>query len=401
MRLLYKLLILGVIFVFTAGSAMASSAVLEAVGGSEVVTVKRAGQTLKLRQGERLEAGDEVVTDGKTAVDVRMEDRTLIRVGANSTYKLEEDSKAKRLFHRLLHGIVRVMVPARAEGKGGDVRFRMNTPEGTIGVRGTEFVVIRGKDETTIKGLNGSVMFGPADADFEKPEAFVAIRGGLESSVKKGGMPSEPKGFNVPSYLKELSGQRGRFGALSSRGASVRTRSAPAEKAAVAVAKKGQQAPKARTAGVTQSTTAPSKKTESPDEMLFLAAGDGDVDRAKEALSKGADVNYQDRQGHSPLHAAVFNSRDIMITFLLEQGADVNVKNRVGETPLMLVASDSANAAVGLLLIEAPGSRIKETNRSRKTALDLARIHLDSDPGKEKKVELEKLITILEEEMKK
>jgi hypothetical protein len=149
----FKSLILLAIFIVSGPMAWGAGALLEAVGGADSVTVQRAGKELQLKKGDTLQMGDEVVTNKSTAVDIRLEDKTLIRVGANSSYKLE--AEAKGLLHRLLGGIVRVLVPPTGDKQAGFDRFRMSTPEGTIGVRGTEFVVIAAKGLTTLKGLEG------------------------------------------------------------------------------------------------------------------------------------------------------------------------------------------------------------------------------------------------------
>jgi len=58
---------------------------------------------------------------------------------------------------------------------------------------------------------------------------------------------------------------------------------------------------------------------------------------SKYALSLGADVNFKDRYGSSPLYyAAKYQSLE-NVKLLLDNGADINVKNKDGWTPLMIV----------------------------------------------------------------
>jgi hypothetical protein len=339
------------------------------LGGAETVTVKRAGKELKLKKGEGLELGDEVYTNRTTAVDIRLADKTLIRVGANSVYKLEGESQ--NLLHRLLSGIVRVLVPPSNEAKTGSVRFQLNTPEGTIGVRGTEFVVIAAKGLTTLKGLEGEVLFGALGADFGKAEGYVAVKQGFQSSVATGGKADAPKAFPLPAYLKEIDGRGGVFGALAARtGTPVKTRSAVAPpagraKPAVVASLKSRVIDKAK-------APTKAKEEENPDQMLFFAASAGNMNQAKEALKKGADVNSKHIDGNTALHVAAVEAKYDMMKFLVDNQADVNAKNNYGYTPLMVVAFETGDAKAAFLLVESK-ARVGEKDSHGVTALDLAK----------------------------
>ncbi|RZA00326.1 MAG: hypothetical protein EOP11_18450, partial [Proteobacteria bacterium] len=154
MRFTYKHLILGVILALATGPAYAAGALLEMVAGAgsdPTVLVKRGGKSLQLKKGAALESGDELITDRAGAVDIRLEDKSLLRVGSNSSYRLEENSSTHQFIHRLISGIVRVLVP-KGE-KAAAMKLEVRTAEGTIGVRGTEFVVIRNGSATELKGL--------------------------------------------------------------------------------------------------------------------------------------------------------------------------------------------------------------------------------------------------------
>lgn len=105
-RMLLKTLVISTFFVPL--TALASAGKIEKVGMGPSVKCLRAGSAVHLKEGDKLEVGDELTTDDKTAVDIRLEDETLIRVGVNSSYKVQEDSKLHSLVHRLLSGVVRV-----------------------------------------------------------------------------------------------------------------------------------------------------------------------------------------------------------------------------------------------------------------------------------------------------
>jgi hypothetical protein len=395
-----KYLILMMIFSFLATPALALEAVLEAVAGAPTVAVKRGAQTLAMKKGDFLQAGDELKTDGQTAVDIRFGDKSIVRVGANSVYRLEQDSKLKSLLHRLLSGIVRVIVPPSSSSKDGPVRFRLDTPEGTIGVRGTEFVVIASGSETTLKGLEGEVLFGPLGADLLGGSDFVVVTEKMESSVRKGGKPSKPKEFDRAKYLREIDGKSGAFGKLAAarRADNYRPRSGVVAAAPAAVA-----APAAPAAAPVKSMAKkiaplkPARRDEPAHLKLFRAVGAANLPAAELALKAGADVNYRDEDGNTALHAAcLLKNRDVL-GFLVKKGADVNAKNKLGETPLMMVAAATGDAGMGLDLIDG-GARAKEKNTGGLTALEIARIELAATKDPAVKEEYGKLISILEDE---
>lgn len=376
LKLLKSLILLTIVSVSSQG-AFAAEALLEAVGGAGSVTVKRAGKTLNLKKGDALEVGDEVMTGRDSAVDIRFEDKTLIRVGANTAYRLEGESKS--FLHKLISGIVRVLVPPKADGKSGAVRFRMSTAEGTIGVRGTEFVVVAASGLTTLKGLEGEVLFGAAGADFAKDAEFVVVKRGYQSTVEAGGSPKKPSEFPLPAYLKEIDGRNGSFKTLAARsGTPVLKRSSGAPAPAIPkVAALKAQVKKA--VAVDEKKPEPkAPKQEEIDEQLFLAASTGEMDKAKAALKNGAKVNSMHIDRNTPLHAAAVESKYEMMKFLLENGADVNAKNRNGFTPLMIVAFESGDAKAAVLLLDNK-AKVGEADPNGVTALDLAQAGFEKD----------------------
>lgn len=382
MRAAFNSLILLVIFLALPLAALGEEARLEAIGGGGTVTVKRAGKVIQLAVGAALQAEDEVVTGRVGGVDIRFEDKTLIRVGANTTYRLEA-AAGQGLLHRLLSGIVRVLVP-KSESKAAPVKFRMNTPEGTIGVRGTEFVVIRGADRTDLKGLEGEVLFGPPGLDPVKDDAgFVRVRGGSASFIVKeaNAKPSAPKAFDLDAYLKELKAAKGPFGSLGAREETLRKRSggvmAGGKSVAPLAAPKG-PLPANRHQKVA-ALPAPSEKM-SDNERLFFVAGKGDVAAVAKLLDAGANPNYlAEEYNLTVLQAAVLSEQKPAVELLLSRGALVNAKNKDGHTALMLLAMDSGNEAMAILLLDRKASiLVKEAGGW--TAAALAREKAKKDP---------------------
>jgi hypothetical protein len=359
-----------------ASIAQAAPGRIEEVGSGTLVKVSRAGANVRLKKGDELKSGDEVTTDASTAVDIRLEDETLIRVGINSAYRIQEDSKINALVHRLLSGVVRVLVP-KSETKSNLVKFRLYTPEGTIGVRGTEFVVIRTDGKTQLKGLDGNVLFGPAEADFANESLFVSVSRGFSSTVLAGAKAAgKAEKFDLNKYLLELGAKGGLFGPLSARAESARTHlradnapvSAPPPAASAAKAE-----PKEKEKTNIGSPKGPEKDPTNYQTMLLKAAAEDDVKAARLALKKGADIDGRDDVGYTALQIAMTFHKDKMISFLILEGANVNVKDKDGFTPLMLVAREKLDVEYGKLLVDPGAADPDAKDKSGLSALDHAK----------------------------
>jgi hypothetical protein len=404
MRSVYKSLILGAFLSLSATSAFAAAAVIDAVtgpGAAPSVQVKRGGTNLSLKKGDELKPGDELTTDRAVAVDIRLEDRSVIRVGVNSSYRLEEDSAAKKLFHRLLSGIVRVLVP-KGE-KNGAIKFEMKTAEGTIGVRGTEFVVIREGGETQLKGLEGEVTFGSAGANFNETARFVPVRGGFESRVKAGAaVPAVATAFDLDAYLRTIDSTDGPFKGLAKRkGASAaKTRSAEPAKAPVVAAAPAASAPRVSMKAQLAKEVKKEAPKNDPNGKLFEAARRGDEKGMAEALKAGADVNKPFALGATALHAAVLSDKEDAVVFLIKKGAKVDARDQQGRTPLMTVASDGGKPSLVIALQES-GAKQDLTDVDGKTALNLAEESLSLATEQDKKDMFQAIVDELREKEKK
>ena len=71
---------------------------------------------------------------------------------------------------------------------------------------------------------------------------------------------------------------------------------------------------------------------------LLVASDNGRLDIARVLLDHGADVNYQDSHGTSPLHLASRIPSNDLIQLLLDHGANVNASDKEGRTALYHVS---------------------------------------------------------------
>ncbi|KAI7851420.1 ankyrin repeat-containing domain protein [Circinella umbellata] len=75
-------------------------------------------------------------------------------------------------------------------------------------------------------------------------------------------------------------------------------------------------------------------KGEQTKDNLWIAAGDGQLDRVKELIESGIDVNSHDEYGYTALHAAVSYNQKEILDYLLEKGGNINIEDFEKDTPL-------------------------------------------------------------------
>lgn len=105
-------------------------------------------------------------------------------------------------------------------------------------------------------------------------------------------------------------------------------------------------------------------KGESP---LMLAAFNGDLELARQMVSKGADVN---KTGWTPLHYAATKGHLALISLFLENHAYIDAESPNGSTPLMMASMYGTPEAVKLLLDEGADALLR--NQQGLTAIQFA-----------------------------
>ena len=111
------------------------------LGKVQLVTIN--GQTILLKRGMGVNVGDKVVTKEKGQVMLRMIDKSKISVRPNSkiiikNYSYKQNSKKDTAQYELLAGTFRAITGVI--GKANKKAFKLKTPVGTLGIRGTDFV---------------------------------------------------------------------------------------------------------------------------------------------------------------------------------------------------------------------------------------------------------------------
>ncbi len=107
-------------------------------------------------------------------------------------------------------------------------------------------------------------------------------------------------------------------------------------------------------------------------ERLLKMAKQGENDAIQTLLGKGAEIDYQDKFGHTALMGAAMDNRLTTIDFLMAWGANPTAKNNFGLNALML-AVDQGHTETAVKMLEFIDPR--ERTRDGRTALDIARRH--------------------------
>ncbi|WP_168463972.1 ankyrin repeat domain-containing protein [Wolbachia endosymbiont of Ctenocephalides felis wCfeT] len=116
--------------------------------------------------------------------------------------------------------------------------------------------------------------------------------------------------------------------------------------------------------------------------LLHAAAYQGDLDIAEYLIEKGADVNSDVERFGKPLHAAIVEGNLNMVELLLNSGANINVGGRYHSAPLLYAIEVDQLEVASFLINKGADVNVTE-ERSGKTPL-----HLAAEKGRKDIVEL-------------
>lgn len=142
---MYRWILAGLFVCFLfCGSVFANDgiAIVKQVEGS--VTVKRAGEALPVAQGDRLLEGDILITGGDGHIGVIFHDGSILSLGEKSFLRVEnfvfKPIESEFKFHLDLKKGTALFESGKI-GALSPEDFSFKVPEGTIGIRGTKFLV--------------------------------------------------------------------------------------------------------------------------------------------------------------------------------------------------------------------------------------------------------------------
>jgi hypothetical protein len=174
-------------------------AVILKVEGDGVANVrKHSGVVESAGARGKVYVGDRVITDARSAVHLMLNDGSVLKIGFSSEFtleKVENNRKYLSWFFKLVHGTIRALVE---KVPTQETHLRIETQSGTIGVRGTEFVLAY--DEATSSSsvfmLEGVVSYGVANC--EKAHTCLDVRGGESATMAKDALkPNTPSSYTL------------------------------------------------------------------------------------------------------------------------------------------------------------------------------------------------------------
>lgn len=154
--------------VATSGNVLAGDQAAEVVFAIGDVKISQNGQLRPLQRGEKVYAGDELLTGSNGHIHLKTIDAGFVSVRPASRLLIHQyhyspqNPKDNAIRFELKNGVVRSVT-----GKAGEMakdKFRLSTPVAAIGIRGTDFTVYTSNNETRVAVRSGGVAVSPFNA---------------------------------------------------------------------------------------------------------------------------------------------------------------------------------------------------------------------------------------------
>jgi hypothetical protein len=178
------------------GPVLAANPAGEALGVDPDARSETKSATRTMVVGDDIFIGDRIVTDAKGLVQILFSDDTKLVVGPNSAmliedYLLRDDGGNGKLAINALSGTFRFIT-----GRAAKDRYSIETPTGTIGVRGTAVDIFVSKIKTFVLQLHGST----EDCPKETPDDCAILEAVCQLGIL------DDSQFEVIKHTDELTG---------------------------------------------------------------------------------------------------------------------------------------------------------------------------------------------------
>ena len=168
-----KTSILESVFIFSSGKSFKSSNLVSLINQNSE----------KLSNGSKIYFGDTIVVNKQSNAQVLLLDETILTVGENSEVTIDEfiydpKSKSGKIVSNILTGTVKILTGNISKNNPDDLEIKM--PTGTLGARGTEFVVMTdSNDKSTVvllgPGPNNSLGMTPGNIEVTDGKTFMDV----------------------------------------------------------------------------------------------------------------------------------------------------------------------------------------------------------------------------------
>lgn len=332
-----------------------------------------------LKVSDIVHEGDTIVTDANSTVVIRF-GASRIQILASTRFRLEDQnpSVTQRVFY-LIEGFIHSLI--HNDGSG-EIKVKINTPSGTLGVRGTQFVMTydRSTNETKVHMIEGTVATGragAADADLTG-----TVQGGFEAPVSPSASPANPQTPDqirtqfTPQLFMDLPKEE-------PENADIINQHIQQLKAAIA----GGQTSIA--SGLFSSLLSMGVDPRllniriSGKTLVHAAYVAGMGSLAKTMVQNGVDPNVTDENGNTLAHDAAiaqdYNGIKYAVKYARIKG-NMDIQNNNGMTPVMLAAKHGCHDCIDKMVSYAtliPNYNLQNHKDGGKTAMDYATIESD------------------------